>query len=167
MKYRLSTILLLITCVALALGWYLDRYKRNTDQLVKGSFVRTRAATLRSLGTAPPTEIFSEKVATKQVKCVCKVFSSAKSIRQANRVSLGELDRGLHAYTPLMLAAGLLKASNCTSADQYFDRFKLLEPGPGGRLADYKPGGEQHKAFRQFVEKALKQELRSDYTIWD
>ena len=167
MKYRLSTILLLITCVALALGWYLDRYKRNTDQLVRGSFVSKRAATLRSLGTATPTDSFAERVATKQIKCVQEVFSSAKSIRQANGSIFGELDSLPHEYRPLMLAAGLLKASNCTSADQYFDRFKLLEPGPGGRLADYKPGGEQHKAFRQFVENALKQELGFDYTIWD
>jgi len=167
MKYRLSTILLLITCIALALGWYVDRYKRNTDQIIRGSFAWQRAATLRSLGTAKPTEIFAEKVTAKQVECVYEVFSSAKSIRQANRSSLGELDSGSHVYTPLMLAAGLLKASNCTSADQYFDRFKLLQPGPGGKLADYKPGGEQHKAFRQFVENALKQELGSDYTIWD
>ena len=84
MKYRLSTILLLIACIALALGWYVDRHKRNTDQLVSGTAALQRSLSFRILDTAKPTELAKE-VERQQVLGVLSLFSSAESVRQATR----------------------------------------------------------------------------------
>ena len=149
MKYRLSTILLLITCVALALGWYVDRHKRNTEQLVLGASTWQQSAYLQSFDTDNLAELV-EKVETKQILGLFYLFSSAESLRQFNRSELGVLDR---RYSPQSFAVGLLKALHCSTSDQYFDRLKLLDPE--GDFADYEPGGEHYKEFRQFIEEAL------------
>jgi len=153
MKYRLSTLLLSATCIALALGWYLDLYKHKQiiSQLYEGTAVIHNCYSVKGLDTAEQSSL-AEYIDTTQITCVLKLFLSADAVSQTNRY-LEEEWNGSGNKTPLKLAARLLETLHCTSPEQYFDRLNLLDKEGG--LADYLPGGEQHKPFRQFVEKAL------------
>ena len=158
MKYRLSTVLLLTTCIALALGWYVDRHRLNsrhrlnTDQVARGAGNVRAAVNFLDLDTAKPAEL-AEQVETRQILRVFSLFKSVEAVKQYNRYYRETWGNGSYNYSAFNLAAALLETLHCTSADQYFDRLKLLDQK--GELADYQPGGEQYKAFRQFVEESL------------
>ena len=159
MKYRLSTILLLITCVALGLGWYVDRQNRRPELIAMGARNWSQSISLRFLDTAKPAEL-AETIERQQLLRVYMLFHSSdgglsqffRSVdRRHPRASLES--KYAYRYAPTKLAAGILDALHCTSFDQYFERLMLLDEK--GELGDYRPGGEQYEPFRQFVEKAL------------
>ena len=153
MKYRLSTVLLITTCIALAMGWYVDRHRLNTDNIARGAGNVRTSLNFMCLDTSFPTAL-AEQVETRQILRVFSLFESVEAVNQYNKFYRDTRGNVSNTYSAFTLSAGLLKTLRCASADQYFDRLKLLDQK--GELADYHPGGEQHKAFRQFKEESLR-----------
>ena len=166
MKFKLSTFLLVVTCVALATGLYYQRVEngQKTEKILNGGQLWHAGLHLQLLDTSDPT-VLTNLIERDQIRHVQTLFRYSEDIEQFNQFidrqqviereyAAAGLKWSVSQHSSTDLASDILVALKCSSADQYFSR--LSESFGDEIYTEFQSGGERHSDFRAFIERSLK-----------
>ena len=119
---------------------------------------------LSLLNADDPAEL-SSRIEHDQIKQVFTLFRSGNTIQEFNEFidrqqtierdyAAAGLKWQVKQHSPISLASDILDVLNCSSVDEYFDRF--TEYFGNEIYTELQPGGGRHSEFREFVERSLR-----------
>ena len=151
MKFNISTLLLLVTIVALSLGWGIDRYSFWQRQ----HYLSTGISYAASLNQLFATEAYYQSLPNIQVRqtelvhsIIC-IHSCVDEIDYAYDWSNGGM--GEPSYVLVCQAMDLL---GCKSADSFFSLMRKT-PGAHGKEWYLDESNSEHQSLRKLIEDAL------------
>lgn len=137
MRFKISTLLLLIVVVALAIGWILERRNHKTElqSAIEAQELLTQTYAIvsqkRILERFPDQGALPERVDQSLLNLVLFVYENGKKIDAL--VALKN-----EKYNASDVAKQLLSALKCESAESYLES-----------IADYKEAGERFKVYTE------------------
>lgn len=164
LKFSLSTFLLVVTCLALACGWYFERSRNDqrAEQIIEGAVCWYDAIKLEILDTEDSAALAS-RIEHDQIRCVLTLFRRAGLVEEFNEFAdQRQLVQRYHPtdfsmvdkYSASNMASDMLDTLGCSSPEQYFD--KLSDMFGTEIYTEFQDDGEEHSAFKAFLTEALK-----------
>ena len=165
LKFKLSTLLLAVTCIALATGLYFERRANalRTERIINGAVAWQNCLRLNVLETADPVGLAS-RIERDQIRQVLTLFRSVDEIEQFNEfisrqqiIERSYADAGIKwpvkQSGPTNLASGILNVLGYSSTDEYFEQFSKTF---GNEIfIEFQLGGDRHSEFRAFLEQSF------------
>lgn len=155
MRFRISTLLMLITIFCLGIGWFVDRStcNRRVASLLDGAAAHDSAVTsgqLLYLLKNDPTVVpdWAERRVVRSILVLHRYSDDVDSFLKY--LNLTNTARN----TALDTAYGALETLGCDSADAYFEKFRLNYDSD--LYDEYKDTATaEHIEFRSFIENAI------------
>ena len=150
MRFSLSTCLLILTLLSVALGWWVDRTRFNrelalgleTQKLVDDIAFRTRQAKQPKRFERPNLETPNRLL----VVAVVQLFEHSDDVTRLNSM------KG-HGDSACVITNDVLSKLAIDSTDDYFKALSSFHI-PRGKFADYaNPESDRHNSLRMFVDK--------------
>ena len=166
MKFKLSTLLLVVTCVALATGLYFQRSEdgKQTEKILNGGQLWCAGLHLQLLDTSDPV-VLANQIERDRIRHIQSLFRYSQDIEQFNEFikrqqiiereyAAAGLKWSVAQHSSTDLAADILGVLKCSTADQYFAR---LSNTFGDEIyTEFQSGGDRYTDFRAFIERSLK-----------